>query len=198
MVDKLKNYEYTNIKLEYHNEEKLSFHDFIETIKSDLLLNISKNRGFIDEEEGKIIDFEICCTDEDDDINTFSFYIDIEKFDEGDIFTDKFVEDLLKFVRVEYYLRMKEIFMSVGGIDYGDDDVIDYGYDRFDYSINDFIIESMEVIIYTNPHKIIHKKKFYKDLYDDLMPIAWHPSRLLDWCTDIEELKFLKELWGEN
>ena len=31
------------------------------------------------------------------------------------------------------------------------------------------------------------------------MPIAWHPSRYLDWCIDFEELKFLEEeVFGEE
>ena len=29
------------------------------------------------------------------------------------------------------------------------------------------------------------------------MVIAWHPSRYLDWCIDVEELRDLKERWGE-
>ena len=32
---------------------------------------------------------------------------------------------------------------------------------------------------------------------DELMPIAWHPSRAVDWCFDEEEKKDLKHLWGE-
>ena len=63
---------------------------------------------------------------------------------------------------------------------------------------DDFIIDSMVVSICTNPYKINHKNKFYKSLYDDLMKVAWHPSRYLDWCIDVEELKFLEELWGDE
>ena len=31
---------------------------------------------------------------------------------------------------------------------------------------------------------------------DELMPIAWHPDRVIDWCFDEEEKKDLKLLWG--
>ena len=47
-----------------------------------------------------------------------------------------------------------------------------------------------------NPYRRIHKSTFYRDLHDDLMPVAWHPDRFLDWCVDIEELKCLEERWG--
>ena len=61
----------------------------------------------------------------------------------------------------------------------------------------------LEVIINTDPYKRLHKKIFdggiqeellyesnrrvhkrcfYNDLWEDLMPTAWHPSRAWDWC----------------
>ena len=30
----------------------------------------------------------------------------------------------------------------------------------------------------------------------ELLPIAWHPDRVIDWCFDEEEKKDLKRLWG--
>ena len=42
-----------------------------------------------------------------------------------------------------------------------------------------------------------HKRKYYKPLYNDLLPIAWHPYRYIDWCLDEDEKKDLKHLWGE-
>ena len=30
---------------------------------------------------------------------------------------------------------------------------------------------------------------------DELMPIAWHPDRVIDWCFDEDEKKDLKRLW---
>ena len=32
--------------------------------------------------------------------------------------------------------------------------------------------------------------------WEELMPIAWHPTRILEWCLDVEELEYLKERWG--
>ena len=37
-------------------------------------------------------------------------------------------------------------------------------------------------------YKVMHKRKYYKSLHTDLLPIAWHPDRYLDWCID-EDLK---------
>ena len=170
------------LTLKYLNEKRLGVHDFIESIKTDLLYNISKNRGFIDEER-KIIYFEIWHTDNNNDKWFLSFFNGIKKFDEGDICTDKFARDLLDYAN-HYYSIWLDIV-----------DVEDY---KIEHSINDFIIISFKVTLYIDSYKISHKKKFYKDLYDDLMSVAWHPSRYLEWCVDIEELKFLKELWGED
>ena len=45
-------------------------------------------------------------------------------------------------------------------------------------------------------YKVMHKRKYYKSLHSDLLPIAWHPERYLDWCIDEEEKRDLKVLWG--
>ena len=37
---------------------------------------------------------------------------------------------------------------------------------------------------------------FLKDLYDELIPIAWHPSRVLEWCLDFEESKGFESALG--
>ena len=41
-----------------------------------------------------------------------------------------------------------------------------------------------------------HKRIFNDEIREELMIVTWHPDRFLDWCVDIEELKFLEELWG--
>ena len=86
--------------------------------------------------------------------------------------------------------------------------LIDFGYYDKECIINNFdkkyIVNSIDLNIYFRKDlnddliKAIHKNKFYKDLHDELMVIAWHPSRYLDWCIDVEELKFLKGVWGEE
>ena len=177
--------------------KKLRVHDFIESINTDLTNTISKNLGFIDK-DNEVIYFEISYTNKNGEVGSFDFSDNIKKFDVDGICTDKFARDLI------YYANKEENYAYGMELFYGDGDLIDYydydedDDDQIEYNINNFIIDSINITIYTNPYKIIHKKKFYKDLYDDLMPIAWHPSRLLDWCADIEELKFLKELWGED
>ena len=64
---------------------------------------------------------------------------------------------------------------------------------------NGIVLDSIVVQIRIDKYKLEHKEKFYKDLYDDLMAVTWHPSRYLDWCIDFEELKFLEEeVFGEE
>ena len=40
-----------------------------------------------------------------------------------------------------------------------------------------------------------HKRKFYKKLYADLLPVGWYPDRVVDWCIPEDEKRDLKELW---
>ena len=47
-----------------------------------------------------------------------------------------------------------------------------------------------------NAYKHYHKSDFYRGLRDELMAIAWHPDRVLDWCVDHEEREEMKERWG--
>ena len=42
-------------------------------------------------------------------------------------------------------------------------------------------------------------RKFLKSkIYNELLPISWHPDRVIDWCFDEEEKKDLKQLWGDS
>ena len=175
------------IEFKYLNEKRLCVNDFMKSIKRDLTHTISKNLGFIDE-KNEVIYFEILFTDKNGEEEIFDFSDNIKKFNADDICVDDFTKDLLDFINEMNYL--------CDGIYYSGDDVVDFRYDH--YNINNFIIDSFNVTIYSNADKILHKKKFYKDLYDDLMFVAWNPSRYLEWCVDIDELKFLKELWGED
>ena len=36
-----------------------------------------------------------------------------------------------------------------------------------------------------------HKREFSKRIHEELLPIAWHPNRVYDWCFDEEEKGFL-------
>ena len=44
--------------------------------------------------------------------------------------------------------------------------------------------------------KYHHKRNFYRKIYEELLPVAWHPDRVYDWCFDEEEKGFLEEMWG--
>ena len=50
-----------------------------------------------------------------------------------------------------------------------------------------------ELIDWYNGHK---KRKAQKaKIKDDLIPIAWHPSRWQDWCMSWDENKETEKLW---
>ena len=38
-----------------------------------------------------------------------------------------------------------------------------------------------------------HKRRFYKNLHNELLPITWHPDRAWDWCFDEDEKKFIND-----
>ena len=40
-----------------------------------------------------------------------------------------------------------------------------------------------------------HKRKFYRKIHDELLPIAWHPDRWWDWCVDEDEKRIAEKLW---
>ena len=157
------------IEFKYINEKRLGIYDFVESIKTDLIKKISKNRGFIDEFVGFRIWWEY---------SAFCFPVNIKKFGFESLPTDEFVSALLSITNYNYRECLEEEY-----------------YDMDDDFFNDFIIDSMEIIIYTDAYKILHKQKFLKDLHDEIMGIAWHPNRFQEWCLDTEELKGLKERW---
>ena len=107
------------------------------------------------------------------------------------IYTDKFVGELLDIVNDRHNEWLKDYYFYYGDGEYDDD------Y-QTKYNINNFIIYSFEVIIPLDVFKKLHKQKFYKDLYDELMEVAWDPDRFMDWCLDFEESRNLKERWGKK
>ena len=40
-----------------------------------------------------------------------------------------------------------------------------------------------------------HKREFSRRIYNELLPLAWHPDRFWDWCVCEEEKEFLGEMW---
>ena len=53
--------------------------------------------------------------------------------------------------------------------------------------------ESLSADIY----KAVHKRRYWKSIDSDLLPVAWHPNRVVDWCFNEDEKCDLKRLWGE-
>ena len=41
-----------------------------------------------------------------------------------------------------------------------------------------------------------HKNKYQMGIEDDLIPVAWHPSRFWDWCMAEEDKKTAEQLWN--
>ena len=208
------------IVVEYYNDKKLSFCDFIKSIKEDLLKILSKYRVFIDyhddedcdfydqyNENNEFIQFAITYYNNRSNLKEYIVFKSAKNFDLYGICVDNFVKSALNCANT----RLKDY---VGG-DYGPyfhcfdqyyDDCFEYymggdAYYNKKCNINEFdkkfFVKKLDVDIYINYYKYIHKKEFYKDLHNDLMVIAWHPSRYLDWCIDVEELRDLKERWGE-
>ena len=40
-----------------------------------------------------------------------------------------------------------------------------------------------------------HKREFSKRIHEELLPIAWHPDRVWDWCFDEGEKGFLEKMF---
>ena len=48
-----------------------------------------------------------------------------------------------------------------------------------------------------NSHKLSKKQKAQKaKIKEELLPIAWHPSRWWNWCVSEDEKKEREKLWG--
>ena len=49
--------------------------------------------------------------------------------------------------------------------------------------------------IHNELYQYHHKKKYFKSLHEELIAIAWHPDRYLDWCVDEDEKTAFKKRW---
>jgi len=43
-----------------------------------------------------------------------------------------------------------------------------------------------------------HFNKFHRKIAEELLPVAWHTDRAVDWCFDEDEKKGLHILWRED
>ena len=74
------------------------------------------------------------------------------------------------------------------------------------YSVDDLLIGDLSVKVYISfkdellheAWKGIHRRIFRNDIWGELMSVAWHPSRFVYWCLDLEEFQELKERWGTH
>ena len=41
-----------------------------------------------------------------------------------------------------------------------------------------------------------HKRQFYTKIYNEVLSVAWHPSRWWDWCMPEDEKKEISKLWS--
>ena len=51
----------------------------------------------------------------------------------------------------------------------------------------------VEFIVWYNEFK--QRKVYIEEIYKDLMSIAWHPSRMWDWCIPEDEKTEIEKLW---
>ena len=42
----------------------------------------------------------------------------------------------------------------------------------------------------------LHQRQFAQKIHDELLPIAWHPDRVYDWCFDEEQKQTINWLWN--
>ena len=92
----------------------------------------------------------------------------------------------------------KKLFGDIG-LDDDDDDDDDIEHVNF-FEFNTYMMIHKEIYfksLSSELYKGVHKHRYFKSIHRDLIPIAWHPDRYLDWCLDEEEKKDLKQLWGE-
>ena len=52
-----------------------------------------------------------------------------------------------------------------------------------------------EWLCYKEIHEHYHKKKCYRKIWDELLPIAWHPDRWWDWCVSEDERDLARKAW---
>ena len=164
---------YGQLSLKFFNEKGFLIREFIDSINKDLLKKISKYREFIIEKNG------------------YDFYCNIFFIKNDGVYRSRIILDLKKGLEFdENYFN--EILIYGGFRNFFEED------DELEF-FNGIVLDSIVVQIRIDKYKLEHKEKFYKDLYDDLMAVTWHPSRYLDWCIDFEELKFLEEeVFGEE
>ena len=208
IIQGLKSQEYIEngiITIVYSNEKKLEIGDFIDSMNKDLLKVISKNYGFLDKDSWPVI--EIIYSGKNDG-EIFEYYCgedDEMDFDEGFILPVDVISEILmenaneiyydNYQKQKYLMRVYHLENGYEEDEYVESDEEDED-EYYSNNTNDFIINSIKITLYKDSQKVLHKKKFYNDLHNDLVAAAWHPSRVLDWCIDFQELRYLKKRWG--
>ena len=74
------------------------------------------------------------------------------------------------------------------------------------YSVDNILIGDLAVNIHTSfkdellhkAWKAQHRRIFLNGIWEELMSVAWHPSRFVYWCLDVEEFQEVKERWGTH
>ena len=68
---------------------------------------------------------------------------------------------------------------------------------NFTYIPDYFITEEMCRTVGKVEFDAYKKRKEQNALIrEGVLPIVWHPDRVIDWCFDEEEKDYLKKLWG--
>ena len=105
----------------------------------------------------------------------------VEKNDEGWYDIDQYRQSIANWLNPSY---KRIISIQTEGWDDGDDDDNFYLNDYFKQHLTYAAVE-------------FSKQWRYYHIMKELLPIAWHPDRVLDWCFDEDDKRDLKKLWGE-
>lgn len=119
-----------------------------------------------------------------------------------------YVREAYKFAKsnvdfVTYKRKLEKALLSVKGLyklidDDGDcideqcNDNISLADGLIEKSIN---LVNKAILIEEEKDRSNHKAKF-SDVMEELEPVAWHPSRVWDWCFDEEEKVIAGQLWS--
>ena len=168
----------TSFDFLYDNVDRLGVYDFMEEYKSGILYTVSSfNQCFV--EKVRLV-FTMAYFPIDDNEIVYEYSKDFDKLCTKDI-----AENLCK--------GAEDLASGIVGLDL-----------EQPYSIDDLLIGDLLVTVFISfkdellheAWKGIHRRILLNDIQYELKAVAWHPSRFVYWCLDLEEFQELKERWG--
>ena len=165
----------------YDNVDCLRVYDFLEEYKSSILYRVSSFNPWLVEKVRLV--FTMAHFPIDDNEIVFEYSKDFDKLCVKDIAEDlcKGAEDLALFGMVDSDLERP-------------------------YSVDELLIGDLVVNVYISfKDELLHEvwkgeqwRIFRNEIWVELMSVAWHPSRFVYWCLDVEEFQEVEERWGTH